>query len=531
MSEPETAGARASWGARARARLDDLASAATWRVVGAFAATLLSVVATSGGLFLYASEAQAALLGGACAALIAPTRRSSAIVAGVAVWLGMSAGPANLWAAAVPWYVPLGAAVIAGLMAAVIAWILKSTSRLVPRWSRRLTWAVIVLLIANVWVTTINLARSADVGYDGVSGRPVFQLLSETTATVKPADSVIDQYAFLQVVEALKRGEPFYRTWRDELGPKRVPHGSAGNSVVNYHLPAIFWFWTGLPGTSVSIVYAYLVLLSLAIAAVPFVTRGTVGMPLAIPGAAGVSSYLLVYGYSLMVLSAEAWAAALGVLALAAWARSSASCRWRTWTVLAVVLGVLAALVREPAILIPFAGLCSALFVRDRQRAFRASAWAAGLGAFAVAYAVHYVYAQPWLDGPGLGAMLRLTGPETIISALTFGTRTLGGSGVLPLLLACLGLAGIFQVKDRRTRVFVGAAVLSSMLAYLFVTNGARSMATGAVINYWGIVIVPMIYACMPALFSVLPAMSPTARPVPFEAPSEDPGNSGGPSA
>ncbi len=496
---------------RVRARLGSLASDAAWRVVAAFAAALISVVATSGGLFFYAPEVQAAILGGMCAALIAPTRRSAVAVAAAATLVGIQIGPSNPWIAARTWDATLAAAVIAGLLAGLVALAVRAAAGRIPRPGTRLTWVVVAWIVANVWMTTIQVAMLPSRGSAGETYAPAFQSLSGAVVLI-PADDSGDRYAYLQVLGAVKRGEPFYRTWRDQWGALVSPGASAGSSVVNYHLPLIFWFWAALPGTSVSVIYAYLALVSLAVAAVPLVVAGTVRAPLAISGSAAIASYLFIHGTTLNVLFGEPWAGALAVLALAAWTRSSVSVRWKAWTVAAVVLAVMAALVREPAVLIPVAGLGSALLVRDGQRRFRVSVWAAGLLVFVGAYVAHYVAARPFLSGPAIGAALRPTGLATIISAVTHRTPALGQSIALPLVLASAGLVGVWLLRDARTRVFASGAVLSTLLAFMLVNNGAMDAATGATVNYWGAVVVPMMYACMPTLFAFIPGMVPGAR-------------------
>ncbi len=490
---------------RIRRRLLELAPARTWRIVGAVAAATLSVVVSSGGLFFYLREAQVALLAGACAGLIAPSRKSAAAVAAASVLAGLAVGPASAWSSATAGSTLVLAALAGAVLAAAVGFGVKIAAH---RWRRSgswIVWAVVGLLVANVWITTIRVGTAVFTDANGRATTPFYQQLKGTAAAEAQSS---DESRYQKVLRAVERGRPFYPTWHDVFGPMRAKNASAGASVFNYHLPTLFWFWAALPGSDVSVAYAYLVLLSLAIVSVPFVTRGTVRLPLAIPGAAAVASYLFIHGYSLKVLDAEPWAGALAVLAVAAWALSSRGGRWRAWAVAAVALGLLAALAREPAVLVLIAGLASAILIRDAQRRFRVAAWGLGVAAFAGLYAAHYVNVRPLLWGPEVGAVFRVSGLDTVISALTYGTPALGHSGPLTLVLACAGFLGIVQIRDRRTRLFVGIAVFSSLLTYLFVNNGAVIAATRAPVNYWGVVVVPVIYACIPALFAVVPTMS-----------------------
>ncbi len=497
--------------AHLRARLSEIAPPSTWRVVAAFAAALLSVCVTSGGLFFYAPEIQAAVLAGVCAALVAPTLASATGVAVTATALGLMIGPANLLVPARANAAAIAVAVLAGLLAGLVAMVARVVAKRVPEAGMWLMWGIIALLVANVWGSAIHVARATQVFDGGATFASPFKVLSGEVALTSGGDEG-DAYAYLQVLKAVKGGVPFYTAWHDEQGPNRLPGASAGNSVFTYHLPAIFWFWAALPGTPVSVVYAYLVLVTLAVGSVPIAVRGTVRAPLAIPGAAAVAAYLFMFGGSLLVLEGEPWAGALGVLALAAWARSSASGRWRAWTIAAVVLAVLAALVREPAVFIPVSGLATALYVRDDQRRFRVWSWTVGLLAFAGLYVAHYLNVRPLLSGPSIGAVVRFTGLGTIVSALTRGAPALGATGALPVMLACVGFLGILPLTAPRTRMFAGAAIVSTLLAFMVVNNGARDLASGASVNYWGPVIVPMIYACIPAWFAFIPGMAPGAR-------------------
>jgi hypothetical protein len=497
--------AATGWRERATESLAAAAPASTWRIAAAFVAALACVLATSGGLFLYAGEFQIALVAGVCAGLIAPSRNAGAATALAAFVTGMAIGPSSMWTGPTPF----GAATVAAaVLAAATAYGAKALLQRTPASGRWLTWAVVGLLVANLWVTIVQIDRAQLIDESGQAAPSFFQEL-DGTAVVEQAS---DEYRYLRVLQAVRQGAPFYATWRDEFGPLRAANASAGDSVFNYHLPTAFWFWAALPGTPVSVVYAYLVLASLAVAAVPIAMRGTVRLPVAIPGAAAVASYLLAYGVQLTLLGGEAWAGALGVIALAAYVRSIASTRWRAWTVAAVALGVLAALVREPAVLLPIAGLASAFAVRDDRRRFRVAAWAAGLAVFAGLYAAHYVNVRPLLSGAATGAQLAVSGIDMAVSALTYGTTALGEGTLLPLLLAAGGIAGTLLLADRRARVFAAACTIGSLVSYLVVNNAARDAATGAAVNYWGGVMVPMVYACLPAALALFPSIAPGKR-------------------
>ena len=76
------------------------------------------------------------------------------------------------------------------------------------------------------------------------------------------------------------------------------------------------------------------------------------------------------------------------------------------------------------------------------------------------------------------------------------------------MLLGAVGVAGAFMIRDRRVRVFALIATVGPLAAFLVLGNNAYSGVPGgerSMVNYWGVAVVPLLYAAIPFAFSILP--------------------------
>jgi hypothetical protein len=348
-----------------------------------------------------------------------------------------------------------------------------------------------------VWATTIDANRQPT--YDPISQREMPSFDQQLAGNVPDVVAKSDDAWFLKVYQRMRAGQSYYPAFHDALvqNPRWKPA-----SALDYRLPTLFWAWSLLPDAR-GVVFAFLLLAGLGVVCVVPITAASGRAPLAIPACAAVAAYFVYFPVQMPLFSQEAWAVALGLCAFAATALSMRGERWRAWLVAAVVAACLGTLVRETLVFVPLAGLVSAALPSE-QRRVRLSAWGVGVAAIAAAYFAHYLATKPltqWAPGPG-----RFNGGvANVIGAIEYATDMLGGGGALPYLLVALGIVGIALLPDARLRLFALLGAVLLLLSFLVLGNRAWYETSGAAINYWGATVIPLVYAFIPAAFSVVP--------------------------
>ena len=478
-----------------------LASApwAYWRDVLAIAAAALTVACASGGLIVLAPVVQLALLAALTAGLIAPSVRRAALAGAVGCAVGLALGPASAW------YGPaeLGSRIASGLAsvafcaaaAAGVRWALKAR----PATGRVFVWLALALLIGNLWYTT--LSANTESTHDPITGvqMPSFneQIAGDTPATIAMSDDAWWYRLLLDV----RAGKPYYPALAAALeeNPRWEPA-----SVMDFRMPTLYYLWRLLPDAG-AVVPLFLLFATCGILALVPIAKGFVRLPLVIPAAAAVASYFQFFPVQISLFSQEAWAAAIGLLSFAAFAVSLRSGRWKAFTIAAVLFAVAATLVRETIAFLPLAGLASAFLFEGAQRGFRATAWGAGVAALGGAYLVHYLNARPYVvPAEGFGRLGK-GGLSAVASAVTYGTDFLGSTGVLAALLAVAGIVGAVLLRDTALRAFVLGTTGLTLASFLVLGNSAWYETTGMPVNYWGASVMPLVYATVPLIFTLVP--------------------------
>jgi hypothetical protein len=491
-----------------RNRLEELLPPTDWRTVLAFSSGLLTFVATTGGLFIFAPYAQSAAVSGIVIGLVARKTRHAAAVGALVGLVGSLIGPANSFAALVPSLggVPVIVRVATSfLFCGLVAGAVNVASRRAAFLRSGLLALGFALLIGNLWFTVGTMNGVQGVSSYGGEPLPAFNELLQ--GDMPPAISHIDRAMWVYVYQGVKAGRSFYPEYARVLGERR----GGTRTVADFRTPTLFWAWSLLPDSR-HIVSAFLLLASLSILSVLVTSSASVRMPFALPGAALLSSYLLRFPLDITLFSHEGWAGALGVLTLASFAASTHSRRWQAWTLLAVGAAVLAVLTREIMALVLVAGFASALVGDATQRRFRLVAWSVGIGVFAGLYLVHMSLAAPYHVASTGALQVPRAGQGSLtfaLAALDYSTESLGSGGWWPLVFSGLGLLGIAKTSDPRLKVFAAIATLGTLASFLFLGNGAWVRGEEAAIirlNYWGAAVVPLLYAIVPTAFAVVPA-------------------------
>lgn len=472
------------------------------RAALAFFGGLLTFIATVGGLFIILPWAQSAVLAGVTTGLLARNLKTGTAAGAAAALAGWLIRPPYYWDFLYNYFdggrqqqLVMGAMVVAvcAVVAGAVGWLVDRA----PRYGSLLFAATILWIIISMWFLpiTLNAVRSS---YSSGVLLPTFNSqLAGHLPNVKSVD-MSDNTLFYRAYRAVKRGEDFYPAYNGLLVKYR---GAPAESVGDFRVPLLFWLWAALPDAQ-SLVPLYLMLVTLAVLAVIPLSAANVELPLAIPACAFVASYLVTFGMHLGLFSQEQWAVVFGLMALAAYAISLRSDRWRGWTIAAVVLSVIAVLCREIMAFLPLAGLVSVFFGDSEQRRGRLLIWGAGLGVFAALYGAHLVAVAPHLEG-GQGIPRAGRGSiDFVLAALQYSAKFVGQGGWMPYALGAVGMLGMLAARDRRMTIVALGSTLALLVACLFLGNGAHIYgADGRLIwiNYWGLGVIPILYAFVPS--------------------------------
>jgi hypothetical protein len=472
---------------RARSTSAAPASVRRWPGIWMNAAGLLVGVLTAVAvprLFLSGADWQLGLIVGACVGLIASSLVWAPVAAVVAVATGLSIvlGSFDLAPISLP-------ALIVAIVAPAVCWSVRRR----PETRAWIAYAVIGLIVANMWATTVYVSFPWQPG-----GAAQFVATSP-----KVGESWLDTDFYRRVLWLMRGGKGYYEAYRQAFN-ENVKWGFDPPSVASYRLPTAFWFWTALPGGSVAMFVAWLVLSTGALVASVRIALHRVPVAFAIPAVAALSTYFVYNGTTTLVLLTEPWAAALGLLAVAAYIESFDSPSWRTWTVLAAGVALTACLVRELMVYLPVAGLLAALIAGGEQRRFRALAWSIALAVFAAAYASHVAAIGEAVSGVGAEKAFASGGFAFLTRAFFWGVKIVGGGGATVVTLSVLAVVGIVMLRERSERVFFALAVALPFCAFLLFGNDAVDSG-GKATNYWGIVIVPLLIALSSWGFTALP--------------------------
>lgn len=479
-----------------------LGSRSRWTLV-AFLAALMTSVSVTGALVLFWMPLQVAVLVGLVAGMIGPGLRRSALAAAAAFLVGQVAGPHSMWLGLQPlstWKVVFGA-LAAAAVAAPVAYVSPR-----KRVRTALSWAVVALVVANMWMTAFFIDAQPLV--DPRTRKPSPSLFEELDGRVPRVFMGSDEYFYLRVLERVQDGESYYPAYASAVlehwGEARPLSG-----VIQVRLPTLFWFWSLLPPAGRSMVIAYLVLATVAVVSVPAFSAPFLRRPLAVPAAAAVASYLLFFATQLTVLFTEPWAAACAVIGVASWAVSFQTKYWKMTILSAAFWVTLACVIRELVLFLPIAGVLSSWSSEGGQRRFRLGVWFGSLAVFFAAYAAHAAAVRPFLTPNDWMSKHLLTGGfRNVVAGMTYGSAAFGGMSSVLLGLGVLGLLGTVVIPRRSLRVFAFWSVVLPLSAFLLFGTDATDIWTDDAVNYWGSVVDPLLLAFTPAAFGWLLAAS-----------------------
>ena len=452
------------------------------------AAALLAGILTTAAvarLFFWGAAAQLGIIAGSCVGLMS----TSLIWAPVAMVLSVSVGLSMVLGTFDPAAISLPA-LIGAVVALAVCWLVRRQPKARP-W---VAYAVIALIVASMWATTIYVSLPRPPGL----GVPVAQAVAESP---KVGEEWLDNEFYSRVLWLMRQGEGYYQAYRQGFN-ENVKWEIDPPSIVSYRLPTAFWIWNGLPGGQWGIFVAWLLLTTAALAASVRIVVRRLPVVFAIPAVAALTTYFIYYGTTSCVLLTEAWGAAIGILCVAAYIESFDSPNWRKWTIAAAALALAACLVRELMVYLPVAGFIAAFVARREQRRFRALSWGAVLAAFSFAYALHVAAIGGAVSGVGSNLAFSSGGVAFLVRAFAWGVQIVGGGAVTLVTLSALAALGIALTRDRAERVFLILAITLPFAAFLVFGNDAVD-ATGKAANYWGIVVVPLLIALSPWGFAV----------------------------
>ncbi|MBI5232465.1 MAG: hypothetical protein HY876_09920 [Coriobacteriales bacterium] len=493
--------------ARVRSTLSAFASTTAWRTVLSVMVAVLTYWTIAGGVMKSWPGPQVAVVLGIVTALVAPGWLAALTVALGVYAVGAMTGPAVFWFVGNPAYAPqalVGWAILAAAVAAGVSYVVEQRW-LKPDW---LLWLAIAIVVVNMWAGVITANREGYLEANTGLAVPSLEQIIET-GNAPEAMKTNDGLYHLVVVRKLKAGESYYPAAsealdRDGSGTIKGPSG-----VLNLREPLLYWFLAALP-SAMAVFVAYLMLVSGAAIGILAALRDVVRAPLVLPGIFAVLSWSIPFSTTIMLYTSELW---MGTLALVAFTLFAVSVRrepWRPWVAAAVSVAVLAFLVREFAGTLFVGGaLAAALGPADRRR-WSLVAWGVGALVAAAGYVAHVAAVQPFLTGaPGM-ELLGRGGIAFALGGLTFSTLTFG-TGIAAV-LAVLAYAGAVLMPDVGRRSFALVVLVTPMVLFLFVGNGALDPLSGAPVNYWSESFMPVAYACIPAVFALVPGAVPARR-------------------
>ena len=107
---------------------------------------------------------------------------------------------------------------------------------------------------------------------------------------------------------------------------------------------------------------------------------------------------------------------------------------------------------------------------------------------------------------PGFGMVFG--GVGSVVAAIKYAAFYVTTYRPLLVLLALLGVAGAYLQRERQYRVFMLVCLLLPLLTFFLVWNRAIDEPTGAQVNYWGVVVGPLLFAMIPAALGLIPGAS-----------------------
>ncbi|HVP13906.1 MAG TPA: hypothetical protein VMS88_00100, partial [Terriglobales bacterium] len=457
------------------------------RAAAALVAGLLVHGALAPMLAQIAAVLQIPVIAGLTVGLLAAGTVDAAAAGALAIAIGLArARPEQLASAPADARAPLAVALVLGT-ALVAGAVHRVARRAHPRITAALVAGAILIVTLDLWSTTFDL--DATPLHGEIAG---FTAL----AIVPPAGQPLADNEFYQrVLGLMQRGDGYYHAFRRAY--RENPRwGTDPYSIAGYRLPTLFWFWRLLPGKPRSLVVALLALCTLAMAATARLAFARAPRALAVPAAALLAAYFLLPCTTNGLLMMEPWAACVGLISVACAAESHGPRGRTAWAAAAAATALLATLVRETMGFLLLAGLAASLRSPRLERRARLALWGAALGGFGLAYAAHAFAVAGAISRTGTLTSYLHGGLENLWLALSYATDFMGGPGTA-LLCGALAVAGGAAAREPGLRAHLLVALLAPT-ALLLVAGNRALLASGARINYWGPILVPLLVALAP---------------------------------
>jgi hypothetical protein len=159
-------------------------------------------------------------------------------------------------------------------------------------------------------------------------------------------------------------------------------------------------------------------------------------------------------------------------------------------------LALLATLVRETMGFLLLAGPVASLRAPPAERTRRLVVWGSALGLFALAYAAHALAIGGAVSRTRTLSSYLQGGLESLWLALTYATDFMGGPWPA-LLCGALAIGGAAAAPAADSRAHLLFVVLAPLAINLLTGNRALQVS-GVRINYWGVILVPILVAVAP---------------------------------
>ena len=335
------------------------------------------------------------------------------------------------------------------------------------------------------------------------------QARSADVATVpQPEQYGFDGLDYLRTYHLMKQGMGFYDAFKQGQIEDARHDATFLTSPFNYREPFLFEVWRLLPGSNGGDLLDWFIVWSLVALVVTYLLASS----LTEPGPALLASVCLIpflfylWWTSTWFLSAEIWAAPLGVAAVA--------CLLRRWRIAGLVLLIAAVATRELMVLLVPAWLVG-WGIADRGR-LRSTWWVPAVAVLgpAVVLGAHVLAVPPLATGgSGIAGWLH-GGPSHLLAALRFGWQVVPHGAWVPLTAAAAAIVAAVIALPRWRMAALLAATLLPPLFLLVAGSGPWDY-------YWGAVYTPLAVAVAPGIVGRL--LPPRSRLFPLGV-EADPG-------
>jgi hypothetical protein len=461
----------------------------------AFACALLVYLAAAGGLFFYAAVLQIAILCGVVAGLFASRWELAAVAGAAAVGVGWLLGPpfAGLTLLSRG---DLGSAIACVAGAALVAAATqRGASMLRGRVVQVLSIVLVTFVIANFWATGLGLDANTTRVTSWLAQRPIVGMAWN------------DDTTFAEIYHRMHEGQDYYQAVQSAFHDNAVVPPIT--SVLDVRPPAQQWIWQVIAPNSAFIFYDMLLLASLAIVAAAVLAGTLVRRQFAVVAAVPVATAFLYVVAGENVTYSETWAAALTLISLAALVYAAAHEKWRAAFIVGAMAALLAGSMREFCLILPVAGMAASWVAPPERRSVQKIAWVGVAGLLGVYYTAHVLAASRLItmEAPQFSPWFR-PGLSNLVVAVRYFEPAFGALGWLPYAIAVLGVVGVAVAPRRQVRMLLSVVAGALIIAFALFRNGAYAARDPKLaVTYWGILLVPLLAACMPVAFALVPGM------------------------